>query len=93
MASRNTYECYACKKAGFPNIRVYLDGKTESGQTIYKDEDLTPHQHQHKQQSQSQQPQAQQVEVTNADLVLQIKLLQQKMDSILELLTAKVNQG
>lgn len=52
MASRNTYECYVCKRNGFDNIRVYLDGKTADGKTIYKNEDLTPHQHK---QAQSQQ--------------------------------------
>jgi hypothetical protein len=47
MASKQTYECFTCKKAGFPDTRVYLDGKTADGKTIYKNEDMTPHQHKH----------------------------------------------
>jgi hypothetical protein len=45
MASKQTYECFVCKKNGFPETRVYLDGKTETGQTIYKNEDMSPHIH------------------------------------------------
>lgn len=55
MASKQTYECYICKRNNFPNVRVYLDGKTEDGKTIYKNEDMSPHQHKQKQQQQQQQ--------------------------------------
>lgn len=63
MASKQTYECFQCKKNGFPDVRVYLDGKTEDGKTIYKNEDMTPHQHKQQtkqpaQQAKQQQPQA-----------------------------------
>ena len=51
MASKQTYECYICKKNGFSNVRVYLDSKTEDGKTIYKDENMQPHTHKQKQQT------------------------------------------
>jgi hypothetical protein len=41
-------------KAGFPNVRVFLDGKTESGATIYKNEDMYPHEHKQVKQPQQQ---------------------------------------
>lgn len=50
MASKQTYECYVCKRNGFADTRVYLDGKTEDGRTIYKNEDMSPHQHKRQQQ-------------------------------------------
>lgn len=49
MASKVTYECFVCKKNGFPDTRVFLDGKDENGKTIYKNEDMTAHQHKQKQ--------------------------------------------
>ena len=58
MASKQTYECFQCKKNGFPDVRVYLDGKTEDGKTIYKDENMAPHHHKQQSQTQQQQPQA-----------------------------------
>jgi hypothetical protein len=36
----------------FPDIRVYLDGKTETGATVYKNEDMSAHAHKSKQQQQ-----------------------------------------
>jgi hypothetical protein len=45
MASKQTYECYTCKMNGFPETRVYLDGKDENGKTIYKNLDMLPHRH------------------------------------------------
>jgi hypothetical protein len=45
MASKQTYECYVCKRNNFPDVRVYLDGKTEDGKTIYKNPDMTSHIH------------------------------------------------
>jgi hypothetical protein len=56
MASKQTYECYVCKRNGFTDVRVYLDGKTEDGKTIYKNEDMSPHNHKQL----SQQPKQQQ---------------------------------
>ena len=45
MASKQTYPCYVCKKNGFEDVRVYLDGKTADGKTIYKNEDMSPRIH------------------------------------------------
>jgi hypothetical protein len=50
MASKQTYPCYVCKRNGFEDVRVYLDGKTEDGKTIFKNEDMSPHQHKRQQQ-------------------------------------------
>jgi hypothetical protein len=44
MASRNTYPCFACRKAGY-EIPVYLDGKDAEGRTKYLNEDGTKHVH------------------------------------------------
>lgn len=61
MASKQTYECYVCKRNGFVDVRVYLDGKDENGKTVYKNEDMSPHSHkqlspQPKKEQQSKQP-------------------------------------
>jgi hypothetical protein len=55
MASKQTYECYVCKKNGFTDTRVFLDGKTSDGKTIYKNPDMTPHQHKQQQHQNSTQ--------------------------------------
>jgi hypothetical protein len=94
MASKQTYECYVCKRNGFPDTRVYLDGKTDDGKTIYKNEDMSAHSHKrnvantstaNSQQSQqlTGQPQQQQ-QPTLSEILMQIKLLQQKVDKILD---------
>ena len=44
MASKQTYPCFACRKAGY-EIPVYLDGKDEQGRTKYLNEDGTKHIH------------------------------------------------
>jgi hypothetical protein len=45
MASKQTYPCFACRKAGY-EIPVYLDGKDpETGKTKYLNEDGTKHVH------------------------------------------------
>jgi len=62
MASKQIYECYVCKRNGFPDTKVFLDGKTEDGKTIYKNPDMSPHLH--KQQG-KQQPQQQVQEKDN----------------------------
>ena len=50
MASKQTYECYVCKRNGHGDVRVYLDGKTDDGKTIYKNIDMSPHVHKPQQQ-------------------------------------------
>lgn len=49
MASRKSYECFVCKRQGFEDVQVFLDGKDDQGKTIYKNEDMTPHQHKREQ--------------------------------------------
>jgi hypothetical protein len=44
MASKQTYPCFACRKAGY-EIPVYLDGKDEQGRNKYLNEDGTKHIH------------------------------------------------
>jgi hypothetical protein len=34
MASKQTYECFVCKRNGFPDTRVYIDGKTGTVGTL-----------------------------------------------------------
>ena len=53
--SKQTYECYVCKRNNFPDVRVYLDGKDEQGRTIYKNPDMTPHVHKLQQQPEQHQ--------------------------------------
>jgi hypothetical protein len=76
MASKMTYECFVCKKNGFPDTRVYLDGKTE---------DMSPYKHkqQGQQLQQQQQPQQQQQVRTPVDLW---NTINQKLDKIITLL-------
>lgn len=58
MASKQTYPCFACRKAGH-EVQVFLDGKDEQGRTKYLNEDGTRHTHlgSSSQQQQQQQPQ------------------------------------
>ena len=81
MASRNTYECYVCKKNNFPGVRVYLDGKTDDGITVYKNEDMTPHQH-----KQQVKPQQQQVSTTVVTEPTSLNIINAKLDRIITLL-------
>ncbi|HZD35444.1 MAG TPA: hypothetical protein VE130_09590, partial [Nitrososphaeraceae archaeon] len=47
--SKQTFECYVCKKQGFNNERVYLAGKDSNGRTIYLETDgVTAHRHKFK---------------------------------------------
>lgn len=94
MASKQTFECFVCKRNGFPETRVYLDGKTEDGKTIYKNEDMSSHQHKRQQQQgqgQIQQSQQQMLAVgAVADLMLQVKAISARLEyaiSLLEKLT------
>lgn len=44
MASRKTYTCFVCQKAGH-EVQVFLDGKDAEGHTKYLNEDMTRHTH------------------------------------------------
>jgi hypothetical protein len=98
MASKSTYECFACKKNGFAGVRVHLDGKTESGQTIYKNEDMSPHYHQQRSstaeevvhQGTQQQPQSQSQQKQGSTTVISegklLKMVNAKLDRVINLL-------
>jgi hypothetical protein len=79
MASKQTYECYVCKRNGFADIRVYLDGKT-----IYKNEDMSPHVHKQQQQQHSQSSNTVTEPATTA-----MKIINAKLDSIISLLESQ----
>ena len=85
MASKSTYECFVCKANGFAGTLVYLAGKDDKGRAIrLEDDGVTPHQHKSKAPSQQvQQEQAQR----QPDLFLEIKLISQKLDKVITLLT------
>lgn len=54
MASKQTYPCFACRKAGH-EVSVFLDGKDEQNRTKYLNEDGTKHVHKTKEEQQKQQ--------------------------------------
>lgn len=91
MASKQTYPCFACRKAGH-EVQVFLDGKEEQGRTKYLNEDGTRHTHLGSSSQQQQQQQPQQhtqrplKQPQDVDLVLEVKLLHQKLDKVLSLL-------
>lgn len=66
--AKQTYECYLYKRNGFPRSRVYLDGKTQDGRTVYKNEDMSPHQHKLQGGQASQQSQKPMLDIINAKL-------------------------
>ncbi len=96
MASRNTYECYVCKKNGFPETRVYLNGKTDDGKTIYKNVDMSPHVHK-PQSMQRQQQSTQQAGGGGSTTVVlestQLKILNAKLDRIVALLLERTSSN
>jgi hypothetical protein len=97
MASRKTYECFVCKRQGFDNIQVYLDGKDAEGKTKYLNEDMNVHTHQGSNATTTQsQPQPQaaasttivtQAQATEEDRILNmLNGLTIKLDRVLALL-------
>ena len=95
MASKQTYECFVCKSNGYPGVLVYLAGKDDQGRAIrLEDDGVTPHTHktkvpsqQHQQQHTQQQQQQIHQEQKTVDLLLEVKLMHQKIDKILNLLS------
>jgi hypothetical protein len=104
MASKNTWECFVCKANGFPGTLVYLAGKDAQGRAIrLEDDGTTPHVHKSKvpsqqvqqeqvqrQQQQQAQQQQQLKQPEQVDLILQIKLLNTKMDKVISLLEERL---
>jgi hypothetical protein len=91
MASKQTYECFVCKRNGYPETRVFLDGKDENGKTIYKNEDMSPHQHKQRQVQQQQQPPAAAVlpQQQQEPTLPTMKIISAKLDRIISLLETK----
>jgi hypothetical protein len=95
MATKSTYPCFACRKAGF-EVQVFLDGKDDQGRTKYLNEDGTRHYHQGASSTasevlaqhghQAQPPRQQEQGPQMGDLMLILKLLTQKVDQVLDLL-------
>ena len=84
MASRKSYPCFACQKAGYDDVMVLLDGKDEQGRTKYLNEDGTKHTHLG---SSSQQPQAQPQPQQQGQVYTTIVTQTTKEDRILNLLS------
>jgi hypothetical protein len=85
MTSKQTYPCFTCRKAGF-EVQVFLDGKDEHGNTKRLNMDGTRHYHQQPSLSSTAEQVVHQYQGQQPDLLLQIKLLDQKIQKILDLL-------
>ena len=93
MASKQTYECFACKNNGFPAVMVYLAGKDPNGRAIRLEEDgVTMHIHKTKVPSQ-QQKQLQEQAKGSTTVVTEptaTKILNAKLDRIISLLEERL---
>ena len=94
MASKQTYECFACKNNGFPAVMVYLSGKDPQGRAIRLEEDgITMHTHKTKvpsQQHQQLQQAQQQGSTTVVTEPTATKILNAKLDRIISLLEQRL---
>jgi hypothetical protein len=89
MTSKQTYPCFACRKAGF-EVQVFLDGKDEQGRTKYLNEDGTSHFHQGSSQTQ-QQEQSQPQQQSKDEIMPLLKTMNAKLDRLIsELLVGKL---
>lgn len=92
MASRKTYECFVCKRQGFDNIQVYLDGKDAEGKTKYLNEDMTVHIHQgNSAMTQATQPQPQAQAAASTTIVTQVTK-EDRMIAMLNGITIKLDR-
>lgn len=87
MASKQTYPCFACRKAGH-DVQVFLDGKDEQGRTKYLNEDGTRHTHLGSGQ-QTQEQHQQQGSTTVVTEPPSLKIINAKLDRIIELLESE----
>lgn len=94
MASRKTYPCFACEKAGHDNVQVYLDGKDDQGRTKYLNEDGTRHTHQDSSATTTQQtqPTEQEQQPSLAQIVQILQGLESKIDRLTKLIYAQSNR-
>ena len=81
MASKQTYPCFACRKAGY-EIPVYLDGKDAEGHTKYLNEDGTKHIHKGKEQDTESSSSV----ATTTTESMSMKIINAKLDRIIALL-------
>lgn len=92
MASRKTYTCFVCQKAGH-DVQVFLDGKDEVGHTKYLNEDMTRHTHLGSSQQQQQQPPqdnpGSKANPSERMIIAMLEGLTNKMDYVLKLLNDK----
>jgi hypothetical protein len=95
MASRKTYTCFVCQKAGH-EVQVYLDGKDDQGHTKYLNDDMTRHTHlgsSLQQQTQEQQPQQEKANPSDRMIVAMLEGLTSKMDQVLKLLQQQTEEA
>ena len=92
MASKQTYPCFVCRKAGH-EVQVFLDGKDELRRTKYLSEDGTKHTHLGSSSSSTSSHQQQQ-QIDNSTTVVsestQLRIMNAKLDRIVALLEERL---
>ena len=88
MASKSTYPCFACRKAGY-EIPVFLDGKDAEGRTNYLNEDGTKHIHKTKAEAGFNQNHAQESSLDSKDYGALLVSMNEKLDRLLNLAERK----
>ena len=92
MASRKTYPCFVCQKAGHDEVLVFLDGKDEQGRTKYLNEDGTRHTHLGSQQQTQQQQQLGNTTTTTVSAEsTQLKVMAARLEYAISLLEKITN--
>lgn len=104
MATRQSYPCFSCRKAGH-EVQVLLDGKDSEGRTKYLNTDGTKHTHVDVNQVSavssanvqknvplSQQEEHQQSSTTVVTEPTSIKIINAKLDRIISLLESQARQ-
>lgn len=88
MASKQTYPCFACRKAGH-EVHVFLDGKDEEGRTKYLNEDGTRHTHLRSSLQQQQQPEQKK---DSSSSQIDIDSLQSALKANFDMINAKLDR-
>ena len=90
--SKQTFECFVCKKQGFTNERVYLAGKDSNGRTIYLETDgVTAHRHKFKERTPETKPTTL---ATSSDIIIQkLDEINSKLDRLLAIEAAESKIG
>ena len=103
MASRKTYPCFVCQKAGHDEVLEFLDGKDEQGRTKYLNGIRHTHLGSSQQQTQPQSttlPTHQQLQqqghgsttVIPSSELMQLKIVNAKLDRIISLLEGRLSK-